>query len=87
MTVKYSELIYNHLPNEKDIAPADLFTGSTIPRHKLKNIHVLGCPVYVLDPVLQAGKNIHRWQPRSREGVFVRFSTNYSSDVPLILNL
>ena len=41
----------------------------------------------MLDPVLQASKKIPRWKPRSRKGVFVGFSTNHSSDVPLILNL
>ena len=79
--------IYNNLPNKKGIAPADLFTGSTIPRHKLENTHMFGCPVYMLDPVLQAGKYIPRWQPRSCKGMFVGFIPNHSSDVPLILNL
>ena len=37
--------------------PADVFTGSTVPRPQLKEIHVWGCPVYVLDPHLQAGQN------------------------------
>ena len=43
--------------------------------------------MYVLDPKLQEGKKLPRWQPRSRKGVFVGFSNQHSSDVPLILNL
>ena len=43
--------------------------------------------MYVLDPVLAAGKKLPRWQPRSRRGMFVGFSPVHSSDVPLILNL
>ena len=87
MAVDYAVYIYNRLPNEKGIAPIDLFTGMTAPRHKLRDLHKWGAPVYVLDPVLQAGKKLPRWQPRSRRGMFVGFSNVHSSDVPLILNL
>lgn len=44
------------------------------------------CPVYVLDPTLQHGKKLPKWQPRSRKGVFVGFSASHGSKVPLILN-
>jgi hypothetical protein len=87
MAVSYATYQYNHLPNAQGLCPADLFTGSTVPRHRLRDIHVWGCPVYVLDPDLQAGKKLPRWQPRSRRGVFVGFSSLHSSDVPLVLNL
>ena len=79
--------LYNHLPNAQGIAPADLFTGTTIPRHKLKGCHIWSCPVYVLDPKLQAGKKLPRWKPRTKRGMFVGFSRANSSDVPMILNL
>jgi hypothetical protein len=87
MAVQYATHQYNHLPNAQGLCPADHFTGSTIPCHGLRDIHVWGCPVYVLDPQLQEGKKLARWQPRSRRGVFVGFSTLHSSDVPLVLNL
>ena len=57
MTISYATYQYNHLPNAQGLCPADLFTGSTVPRHRLRDIHVWGCPVYVLDPDLQAEKN------------------------------
>ena len=69
------------MPNAQGIAPADLFTGVQVKRHKLKNIHTWGCPVYVLDPKLQQGKKLPRWEPRSRRGIFVGFSPNHSRDV------
>ena len=55
MATDYAAYIYNHMPDRNGIAPADLFTGSQFPRHKLKDLHVWGCPVYVLDPTLQQG--------------------------------
>ena len=87
MTVDYAVYLYNHLPNEKDIAPAALFTGVTSPRHKLRAYHVWGAPVYVLDPKSQAGQKLPRWQPSSPRGMFVGFSLAHSNDVLLILNL
>jgi hypothetical protein len=87
MAVTYAVYVYNNTPNAQNLCPADLFTGSTVPRHRLRDLHTWGCPVYVLDPSLQAGKKLPRWEPRSRRGVFVGLSTIHSSEVPLILNL
>jgi hypothetical protein len=87
MAVDYATHLYNTLPNQHGVCPSDLFTGTTIPRHKLRDLHVWGCPVYVLDPTLQQGMKLPRWQPRSRRGLFVGYSRHHSSDVPLILNL
>ena len=86
MAVEHAAYIYNNLPNTNGIAPADLFTGVQVPRHKLRDMHVWGAPVYVLDPCLQQGKKLPRCEPRARKGIFVGFSQVYSSDVPLILN-
>jgi len=87
MAVHYAAHIYNHMPNEKGLCPSDLFTGSTVPRHHLQDYHVWGCPVYVLDPKLQEGQKLPRWQPRSRRGIFLGLSAVHSSEVPLVLNL
>mmetsp|Transcript_15021 Transcript_15021/g.28265 ORF Transcript_15021/g.28265 Transcript_15021/m.28265 type:complete len:2300 (+) Transcript_15021:159-7058(+) len=87
MAVDYACYLYNTLPNHLGTCPADLFIGSVAPRHKLRDLHVWGCPVYVLDPTLQQGKKLPRWQPRSRRGLFLGYSPHHSSDVPLILNL
>ena len=86
MAVQYATYVYNILSQSNNISPSDLFYGATVPRHKLQNMHVRGCPVYVLNPTLQAGK-IPRWEPRSKRGVFCGLSTVHSSEVPQVLNL
>ena len=43
--------------------------------------------MYILDPHLQAGQKLPRWQPRSKRGVFMGFSHLHSSEVRLVLNL
>ena len=87
MAVSYATYIYNNLPRANGISPSDVFFGTRVPRHKLRNLHVWGCPVYVLDPSLQAGKKIPRWEPRSKRGVFCGLSNIHLSEVPQVLNL
>ena len=58
MVVDYANFIYNNLLNESGVSPNDLYTGSSSPPHKLKGMHMWGCPVYVLDPKLQQGQKL-----------------------------
>ena len=88
MAVDYAVHVYNHVPGARTgQSPIDIFTGSLVPRHGLKDLHVWGCPCYVLDPKMQNGIKLPRWEPRSRRALFVGMSPNHSSNVPLVLNL
>ena len=53
----------------------------------LQRLHVFGCPVYVLDPKMQDGKKLPKWQRRSRCAVYLGTSQNHGSTVALVLNL
>ena len=88
MAVNYVVWVYNHTPNPKTgLAPIDLMSKTTWPQRKLKDTHVWGCPIYALDPKIADGKKIPRWNTRSRQGIFVGFSRDYASNIPLILIL
>ena len=41
--------------------------------------------MYALYPKITYGQNIPRWQTKSRRGVFLGYSNNHTSDVPLVL--
>jgi hypothetical protein len=86
MAVDHEIHIYNNTPN-KGLAPSEIFTGSTVPRNRLLDLHVWGCPVYVLDPQMQQGRKLPRWQPISRRGVNLGLSLHHSSEIPSVLNL
>ena len=87
MAMEYAAYIYNHTPNiESGQAPVDIFTRTVVPRQRLKDLHVWGCPTYVLEPKLQDGKKIPRWKPRSRRGVFLGLADKYASSIPYVLN-
>jgi hypothetical protein len=75
------------MPKSTGIAPIDLLTRTTVPRHHLAEAHVFGCPTFVLDPALQGGSMLPKFKPRSKRGVFLGLSPKHSSTVPLVLNL
>ena len=64
MAILYAAYIYNHTP-KNHVCPADVFYGSVVPRHHPKDLHVWGCPVFVLDPMFQqvVKGNVYGIQP------------------------
>ena len=87
MAMKQAEFLCNHVPNLNNVCPMDLVMKTMTPRHLLKQVHVWGAPCYVLDPKLQDGHKIPKFDPRSRQGVNLGWSPKHASTVPLVLNL
>ena len=86
---EHAVYLWNHLPkNDSHLSPTELFSGVKQPyQERLIWLHVWGCPTYVLDPRLQDGKKIRKWQPRARRGQFLGYSQKHSSQIRLIRNL
>mmetsp|Transcript_28700 Transcript_28700/g.41073 ORF Transcript_28700/g.41073 Transcript_28700/m.41073 type:complete len:760 (+) Transcript_28700:1583-3862(+) len=72
--------------NSKQVSPIELFSGSTV-QPQLKHFHHFGCPVYVLDSALQAGKKIRKWSERARIGINLGSSPQHAKSVALVLSL
>ena len=89
MAVNHATYLYNRIPDPSTgFSPLDLFSRTRFPLKKLLNMHVWGCPVYVLDKRMGDGKKIPRWQPRSERCMYMGVSPDHSGDhVPLVLNL
>jgi hypothetical protein len=87
--LEHAVYLWNHLPRKDSLmAPVELFTGASFDNFEhIQRARVWGCPVYVLDPKLQDGHKIPKWDPRSRRGMFVGVSHAHSSNVGRILNL
>jgi hypothetical protein len=87
--VEYAAFIWNHLPREDThLSPVEIFTGTKSRDYSnILRTHVWGCPVYVLDPRLQDGKKVPKWQPRSKRGQFLGFSPDHSSTIGRIRNV
>jgi hypothetical protein len=52
-----------------------------------KHWFAFGCPVYVLDDHLQAGKKVNKWTDRARVGVYLGQSPQHARTVSLVLSL
>jgi hypothetical protein len=81
--------IWNHLPNsDTKLSPIELFTKTKFHNHHhLQNLHVFGCPVYVLDPTLQDAKKLPKWNRKSRRAVYLGYSKQHSNNVHMVLSL
>jgi hypothetical protein len=51
------------------------------------DIHVWGCPVYILNLKVQQGQNLRRWQPCSHQGIFMGLSQHHNSEAPGDINV
>ena len=87
MAMKHAQFLVNHLPNMNNVCPMDLLLKTVVPRSHLKHVHVWGAPCFVLDPKLQDGQKIPKFDPRSRQGMNLGWSPKHASSVPLVLNL
>ena len=69
--MEYAAYLYNRLPKAVgNHSPIDIFSGSKLDDAWMKRARVFGCPAYVLDPVVQDGKKLSRWKPKSQCGIF-----------------
>ena len=86
--VDYAVWVFNRLPSiTTGLSPNELWSSTRSSNHDLCRARPFGCPVFVLDPALQDGGKIPKWDARARRGMFVGFSNHHSSLVPLCLNL
>ncbi len=67
-------------------SPMELFADVPITPNP-KDAHVFGCPAYVLDNHMQAGRKIPKWEERARIGVYLGPSRAHARSVGLILSL
>ena len=88
MAVDYVVHQHNHMPRASAgmMSPLELVLRTKVSRASFQDMHVWGCPCYVLEPTLQDGHKLPKWKPRSRRGIFLGFSRRHSSRVPLVLN-
>ena len=87
MAVLHAVFLYNHAPAlGTGLSPHDLFTRTRWPQRKFHDLHVWGCPVYVLDKKISDGMKLPRWSPRSQRMINMGLSSKHSTMSPLVLN-
>jgi hypothetical protein len=66
--------------------PLELFSKSPV-RPNLDHFQPFGCPVFVLDANMQAGKKLPKWQLRSRVGINLVISNQHARSIVFVFNL
>eukprot|EP00956_Cyclotella_meneghiniana_P020859 scaffold37342_cov71-Cyclotella_meneghiniana.AAC.1 len=86
--VDHAAWLYNRIPQRTSgLTPLEMLTKCKTDHSDLLRTHVWGCPVFVLEPKLQDGKKLPKWNRRARMGQFLGFSKQHSSTVALVRNL
>lgn len=79
--------LYNRIPQRfSGIIPLKVVMRCKLDHQDLVNIHVWGCPVFVLEAFLQYRKKLPNWNKRARMGQFLGFLKSHSSTVALVRN-
>ena len=87
-SVKHAVWLYNCVPNfESGLTPMELITKQKADHRDILRSHVWGCPAYVLEPKLQNGQKLPKWNRRSRLGQFLGYSDEHSSLVANVRHL
>ena len=88
LALSHAVHLHNLIPAMRSkLSPNEIWSRSTGTLSNLVNAHPWGCPVYVLDPRLQDGKKIPKWEPQSRQGQYMGSSPLHASTVGLVRNL
>jgi hypothetical protein len=89
MALDQAIYLWNNMPKQGTrMAPTELFPGTKFPNYNhLQRAHVWGCPVYVLDPMLQDGKKLPKWRPQACQDFYVGVSQRHSTKSGCVLNL
>ncbi|KAL7574137.1 hypothetical protein ACA910_014820 [Epithemia clementina (nom. ined.)] len=86
--VLHAVWLFNHVPSlSTRISTQDIFTHTHFPQCTFHDLHVWGCPTYVLHKTISDGIKLPRWQPCSDRCMFAGLSPTHATNVPLVLNL
>ena len=87
LAVNYAVHIINRVPNpETGLAPLDVFANQRSPLRRLHDLHVWGCPAYLLDKRIADGKKLPRWESKSQRVEFVGIAPTHMAATPIVLN-
>jgi hypothetical protein len=69
--LKFAVDVHNATPGPSGLSPEEIFSRQKSRPARLLDFHTFRCLVYVLDPRLQQGNKIPKWQPRSRQACYL----------------
>ena len=87
-TVKHATWLYNQIPSRiTGLTPIELLTKTCADHQDLLRTHVWVCPTFALNPKLQNGQKIPKWNQGAWMGQFLCFLDDHLSLVANVRNL
>ena len=84
----HAAYLWNVIPNGGHrITPIEIYTGTKMGNKIIRSEKTWGYSAYGLDPNLQDGKKLPKWDLLTRQGQYLGKSTKYASSIGLIKNL
>ena len=88
MALQHAVFLHNHVPRQDSgMSPKEIWSGTKSSHSRLMHSHPWGCPVCVLDPRMQDGQKLPKWEPQSRRAQHLGCSPLHASTVGLVRNL
>ena len=87
-TICMATLMIKETPNMGDHikrSPIQIFAASMVQPNQ-KHWQTFGCPVYILDRALQSNAPFHKWNKRSKVGIYLGRSPHHARNVALVLD-
>jgi hypothetical protein len=79
LAVDYAVWVFNCLPSvDVGLSPNTLWSQAKCSHKDFNCARVFECPIYILDPKMQDGHKILKWDPQACLGMFVGFSSMLS---------
>ncbi len=78
--------VHNATPSPSGLSPEEILSRQKSRPDRLLDFHTFGCPVFVLEPKLQQGQRIPKWEPRERQATYLGHSPKHAQTVPVVLN-
>ena len=89
MAVRHAVYTRNRIPREDTgMSPLEMFSRRRLPSSRLRDMHVWGCPAFVLQKSIHSGTGKPpKLAARSERQVYMGNSTEHNHSTPLVLNL
>ena len=88
LALQHTAYLWNKLPNmDSGVEPLEIYAGSSLYQSILRNEKIGGCPSYVLDPKLQDGEKLPKWDPITQQHQYLGKYSTHASSVGLRRNL
>ena len=88
MAISHAAHLHNNIPHISNVkSPKEFLTTSNSSHISIHNSRPRGCPICVLEPILQDGNKFPKWMPKSSIYRYWGVSPIHASTVGMVSNI